>query len=63
MNEDIEARNFSLTNEEIKELNNYKKYIKYRREGLIKTGNKNWLIVDTSKFASMKLIKEITLHN
>ena len=63
MNEDIEARNFSLTNEEIKELNNYKKYIKYRREGLIKTGNKNWLIVDTSKFASMKLIKEITLLN
>lgn len=63
MNEDIEMRDFSLTDEEIKEFNNYKKYLKYRREGLIKTGNKNWLIVDTSKFASMKLIKEITLLN
>ena len=63
MNEDIEARNFSLTNEEIKELNSYKKYIKYRREGLIQTGNKNWLIVDSSRTASMKLIKEITLLN
>ena len=63
MNEDIEMRDFSLTDEEIKELQSYKKYIKYRREGLIKTGNKNWLIIDTSKFASMKLIKEITLLN
>lgn len=63
MNEDIEMRDFSLTDEEMKEFNNYKKYIKYRREGLIRTGNKNWLIVDTSKFASMKLIKEITLLN
>lgn len=63
MNEDIEMRDFSLTDEEIKELNNYKKYLKYRREGLIKTGNKNWLIVDSSKTASMKLIKGITLLN
>ncbi len=63
MNEDIEMRDFSLTDEEIKELNNYKKYLKYRREGLIKTGNKNWLIVDTSKSASIRLIKEITLLN
>ena len=63
MNEDIEMRDFSLTDEEIKEFNNYKKYLKYRRQGLIRTGNKNWLIVDTSKFASMKLIKEITLLN
>lgn len=63
MNEDIETRDFSLIDEEIKEFNNYKKYLKYRREGLIKAGNKNWLIVDTSKFASMKLIKEITLLN
>ena len=63
MNEYEEITNLDFTNEEIKELNNYKKYIKYRREGLIKTGNKNWLIVDTSKFASMKLIKEITLLN
>lgn len=63
MNEDIEMRDFSLTDEEIKEFNNYKKYLKYRRQGLIRTGNKNWLIIDTSKFASMKLIKEITLLN
>lgn len=63
MNEDIEMRDFSLTDEEQDELKNYKKYIKYCREGLIRTGNKNWLIVDTSKFASMKLIKEITLLN
>ena len=58
-----EITNLDFSNEELEELNNYKKYIKYRREGLIKTGNKNWLIVDTSKFASMKLIKEITLLN
>lgn len=65
MNEYEEMTNldFSLTDEEIEELNNYKKYIKYRREGLLKSGNKNWLIVDTSKFASLKLIKEITLLN
>ena len=63
MNEDIEMRDFSLTDEEIKELNSYKKYLKYRRQGLIKSGNKNWLIVDTSKSASMRLIKEITLLN
>lgn len=58
-----EMTNLDFSNEELEELNNYKKYIKYRREGLIKSGNKNWLIVDTSKFASMKLIKEITLLN
>lgn len=65
MNEYEEMTNldFSLTDEEIEELNNYKKYIKYRREGLLKSGNKNWLIIDTSKFASLKLIKEITLLN
>ena len=63
MNENEEMTNLDFTNEELEELNNYKKYIKYRREGLIKSGNKNWLIVDTSKFASMKLIKEITLLN
>lgn len=63
MNEDIEMRDFSLTDEEIKEFNNYKKYLKYRRQGLIRTGNKNWLIVNTSKSASMRLIKEITLLN
>lgn len=63
MNEDIEMRDFSLTDEEIKEFNNYKKYLKYRRQGLIRTGNKNWLIIDTSRSASMKLIKEITLLN
>lgn len=63
MNEDIEMRDFSLTDEEIKEFNNYKKYLKYRRQGLIKSGNKNWLIIDTSKSASMRLIKEITLLN
>lgn len=59
--EEITSLDFS--SEELDEINNYKKYIKYRREGLIKTGNKNWLIIDTSKFASMKLIKKITLLN
>lgn len=63
MREYEEITNLSFSSEELEELNNYKKYIKYRREGLIKTGNKNWLIVDTSKFSSMKLIKEITLLN
>lgn len=63
MQEYEELTNLDFSNEEIKEFNNYKKYLKYRREGLIKTGNKNWLIVDTSKFASMKLIKKITLLN
>lgn len=58
-----EMTNLDFSNKELEELNNYKKYIKYRREGLIQTGNKNWLIVDTSKFASMRLIKEITLLN
>ena len=58
-----EVTNLVFTEEELEELNNYKKYIKYQRDGLIKTGNKNWLILDTSKFASMKLIKEITLLN
>ena len=58
-----EVTNLDFSNEELEELNNYKKYLKYRRQGLIKSGNKNWLIVDTSKFASMKLIKEITLLN
>ena len=41
MNEDIEMRDFSLTDEEQDELKNYKKYIKYCREGVIRTGNKN----------------------
>ena len=63
MNEYEEITSLDFSSEELEELNNYKKYIKYRREGLIKTGNKNWLIVDTSKFASVKLIKEITLLN
>lgn len=63
MKEYEEITSLDFSHEELEELNNYKKYIKYRREGLIKTGNKNWLIVDTSKFSSMKLIKEITLLN
>lgn len=63
MQEYEEITSLDFSSEELEELNNYKKYIKYRREGLIKTGNKNWLIVDTSKFASVKLIKEITLLN
>ena len=63
MNEYEEITNLDFTNEELEELNNYKKYLKYRRQGLIKSGNKNWLIVDTSKSASMRLIKEITLLN
>ena len=63
MNDFEEMTNLDFTEEELEELNNYKKYIKYRREGLIKSGNKNWLIVDTTKFSSIKLIKKITLLN
>lgn len=63
MQEYGEITSLDFTNEEIKELNNYKKYIKYRREELIRIGNKNWLIIDTSKSASIRLIKEITLLN
>lgn len=63
MQEYEEITSLDFSSKEIKEINNYKKYLKYRREGLIKTGNKNWLIIDTSKFASMKLIKKITLLN
>lgn len=63
MQEYEEITNLNFTNKELDEINNYKKYLKYRREGLIKTGNKNWLIVDTTKFSSIKLIKKITLLN
>ena len=63
MQEYEEITSLDFSHEEQDELKNYKKYIKYCREGLIRTGNKNWLIIDTSRSASMKLIKEITLLN
>lgn len=63
MQEYGEITSLDFSSEELEELKSYKKYIKYCREGLIKTGNKNWLIIDTSRSASIKLIKEITLLN
>lgn len=63
MQEYGEITSLDFSSEELEELKSYKKYIKYCREGLIRTGNKNWLIIDTSRSASMKLIKEITLLN
>lgn len=55
--------NIELSKDEIEELNNYKKYLKYSRNGLIKSGNKNWLIIDSSKTKSMNFIKEISSIN
>lgn len=44
---------------EMEEMLFFRKYIKYRREGLISTGNYNWLIVDPSLVNYQNLEKKI----
>ena len=40
--------NLDFPKELLNEIKNYQKYIKYTRTGQIKSGNKNWLIIDPS---------------
>ncbi len=40
--------NLDFPREISNEIKNYQKYIKYTRKGQIKSGNKNWLIIDSS---------------
>lgn len=59
----IKEKSVELSKGEIAEINDYTKYLKYSRKGLIKTGNKNWLLIDSSKTKTKQIIEEITRIN
>ena len=51
-------------NEKVKsELRNYRKYLKYYRNGQINTGNRNWLVLDSSKSHYQDLVNELEKYN
>lgn len=45
------------------ELHLYKQYLEYSKDKKINIGNKNWLIIDSSKTRYLKIIKELEMYN
>lgn len=62
MEEDLE--DVSYFSEKIKnELRLYKKYLEYSKDKKIKIGNKNWLIIDSSKNKYLKIVEVLEKYN
>ncbi len=63
MNNDYEkfkTSDISFFNDNVlNEINNFRNYMRYVEENKIKLGNLNWIILDSSKYKSLKLIEEL----
>ena len=62
MEEDFD--NLLYFSENVKnELHLYKRYLEYSKDRKINIGNKNWLIIDSSKMRYLKIIEELEKCN
>ena len=58
--EEFKTSDISFFNDNVlNEINNFRNYMRYVEENKIKLGNLNWIILDSSKYKSLKLIEEL----